>query len=142
MGFLFLLDPLQLPTAPSFLSLSLQGGFLYDPPHFPGLATLAGHLVFNNPVPVNSPPLSSSPLDKLPTKKKNKTSRADGRDEDRADLFRHSQEERGRSRLERSSRQPEEEEDTGSEVGREERHEKKIKAEGGEDEGKEKEGGG
>lgn len=57
---LFLLDPLQLPSAPSYVSLSLQGGFLHDPPHMPGLATLAGHMIFNNPVPFNSPPVSQA----------------------------------------------------------------------------------
>ncbi|PFH34387.1 hypothetical protein BESB_075390, partial [Besnoitia besnoiti] len=56
MEILLLADPLQLRSAPSHVSLSVAGGFLHDPAHLPGLATLAGHLVFNNYVPVSSPP--------------------------------------------------------------------------------------
>ncbi|CBZ55351.1 conserved hypothetical protein [Neospora caninum Liverpool] len=55
MEMLLLVDPLQLQTAPSHVALSITGGFLHDPAHLPGLATLSGHLVFNNYVPVSSP---------------------------------------------------------------------------------------
>ncbi|KEP65910.1 UNVERIFIED_CONTAM: hypothetical protein HHA_314850 [Hammondia hammondi] len=54
MEILLLVDPLQLRSAPSHVSLSVAGGFLHDPPHLPGLATLSGHLIFNNYVPVSS----------------------------------------------------------------------------------------
>ncbi|EPR58872.1 hypothetical protein TGGT1_314850 [Toxoplasma gondii GT1] len=54
MEILILVDPLQLRSAPSHVSLSVAGGFLHDPAHLPGLATLSGHLIFNNYVPVSS----------------------------------------------------------------------------------------